>query len=366
MRRFALFAILTLALLGSACSSKIIVGVVLPETGEASAYGTSVKSGAKLAFDQAAAAHTLPAGLEVVYQDTGSNPTKGADLADALYKRGALIVIGGATSPEAKVMTRVANKYGRMLLSPSASTPDLTTKGGWFYRVYPSDEGEGVKAAQFLVQDRKAKNVLVIKEEIQYTQGLLPVFTTELVKLGGRVVGTVSVSEPNWERVVTASLANLKPDALYVCGYGESILAAMVEVRNTSYAGTICTTSAISTVDLVWRGGKLVEGMFFPMVMVDMTSTKEPTAGFLTRYREAYNLQADIYAAHGYDAALATLYALAAPAPKSAAELRSRFLTLGSKIGVTGPMNFDDTGNITEPLYVHWIREGKVELYQGQ
>lgn len=366
MRRLALFAILTLALLGSACSSKIIVGVVLPETGEASAYGTSVKSGAKLAFDQAAAAHTLPTGLEVVYQDTGSNPTKGADLADALYKRGALIVIGGATSPEAKVMTRVANKYGRMLLSPSASSPDLTTKGGWFYRVYPSDEGEGVKAAQFLVQDRKAKNILVIKEEIQYTQGLLPVFTSELVKLGGRVVGTVSVNEPNWERTVTASLANLKPDALYVCGYGESILAAMVEVRNTSYAGTICTTSAISTVDLVWRGGKLVEGMFFPMVMVDMTSTKEPVAGFLTRYREAYNLQADIYAAHGYDAALATLYALAAPAPKSATELRSRFLTLGSKIGVTGPMNFDDTGNITEPLHIHWIREGKVELFKGQ
>ena len=130
---------------GSACSNKIIIGVVLPETGDASAYGTSVKTGVKLAFDHAVAARTAPAGLEVVYQDTGSNPSRGADLADALYKRGALIVIGGATSPEAKVMTRVANKYGRILLSPSASAPDLTSKGGWFLRIYPSDEGEGVQ-----------------------------------------------------------------------------------------------------------------------------------------------------------------------------------------------------------------------------
>jgi len=366
MRRIGFLAVLLLALIGSACSSKIIVGVVLPETGEASAYGTSVKTGAKLAFDQAAAAHTTPPGLEVVYQDTASNPSKGADLADALYKRGALIVIGGATSPEAKAMTRAANKYGRMLFSPSASAPDLTTKGGWFFRIYPSDEGEGVKAAQFLVQDRKVKTVLVVKEDTHYTQGLLPVFTSELNRLGGKVVGTVAVSEPNWERLIAASLANLKPDALYVCGYGEAILAAMVEVRNTNYAGTVCTTSAISTVDLVWRGGKLVEGMFFPMVMVDMGSSKEPVAGFVKKYREAYNLQADNYAAHGYDAALATLYALAAPVPKSATELRSRFLTLGSKAGVTGPMNFDDTGNITEPTYIHWIREGKVELYKGQ
>jgi branched-chain amino acid transport system substrate-binding protein len=297
-----------------------------------------------------------------VYRDTASNPSRGVDEAEALYKQGALIVIGGATSPEAKVMTRVANKYGRILLSPSASAPDLATKGGWFFRVYPSDEGEGVKAAQFLVQDRKAKSILVIKEDVHYTQGLLPVFTAELGKLGGKVVGTVVISDANWERMLAASLANLKPDALYVCGYGEAILASMIEVRNANFAGTVCTTSAISTVDLIWRGGKLVEGLYFPMTTVDMSSTKEPVAGFVKRYREIYNLAADNYAAHGYDAALATLYALENPVPKNATELRARLLTLGNRIGVTGAMNFDDSGNIAEPLRIHCIRDGKVTL----
>jgi len=366
MRPLALSAVAFLALTASACSSKIIVGVILPETGEASAYGTSVKTGVKLAFDQAQANHTLPSGMEVVYQDTASNPSRGADAADALYKRGALIIIGGATSPEAKVMTRAANKYGRILLSPSASAPDLTTKGGWFFRVYPSDEAEGVMAARFLVESRKVKTVLVIKEDIPYVDGLLPVFTKELTRLEGKVVGTIGVGEPNWEKMTVAALANLKPDALYVCGYGEAILAAMVEVRNTTYTGTICTTSAISTVDLVWRGGRLVEGLFFPMTMVDMSSTREPIASFVKRYREVYNLAADNYAAHGYDAALAVLYAFADPAPKSATELRARLLTLGDKMAVTGPLNFDDTGNIHEPTSIHWIKEGKVETFQGQ
>ena len=165
--------------------------------------------------------------------------------------------------------------------------------------------------------------------------------------------------------MVAASLANLKPDALYVCGYGEAILACMVEVRNTTFSGTVCSTAAISTVDLVWRGGKLLEGLYFPMVTIDMTSSKEPIASFVKQYRAKFDFAADNYAAHGYDAALATLFAFAEPAPKSATELRSRFLKLGSKMGVTGPMNFDDTGNISEPLQIHWIREGKVELYQG-
>ncbi len=364
MRHSALVSALLLALAGTACSNKVIVGVVLPETGDASAYGTSVKTGAKLAFDQAAAERKVPAGLQVVYRDTASNPSRGADEAEALYKQGAMIIIGGVTSPEAKVMTRVATKYGRILLSPSASAPDLTTKGGWFFRVYPSDEEEGVKAAQFLVGDRKAKTVLVLREDTAYTQGLLPVFTAELGKLGGRVAGTITIGEPNWEKMLTASLANLKPDALYVCGYGEAILACMVEVRNSTFAGTVCTTSAISTVDLIWRGGKLVEGLFFPMTTVDMASPKEPIASFVKRYRETYNLAADNYAAHGYDAALATLSALENPLPKSATELRARLLTLGTRVGVTGAMNFDESGNIDEPLRIHCIRDGKVTLLQ--
>jgi branched-chain amino acid transport system substrate-binding protein len=362
MRHSALVSALLLALAGSACSNKVIVGVVLPETGDASAYGTSEKTGAKLAFDQIVGEHKAPEGLEVVYRDTASNPTRAADEADALYKEGALIIIGGATSPEAKVMTRVADKYGRILLSPSASSPDLATKGGWFFRMFPSDDQEGVAAAEFLVRDRKISTVLVIKEDVTYTQGLLPVFTSELAKLGGKVIGTITIGEPNWEKMLAASLASLKPNALYVCGYGEQILAAMVEVRNDSFAGTVCTTSAISTVDLVWRGGKLVEGVFFPMAFVDLTSTQEPIAGFVKRYRSTYNVAADIYAAHGYDAALATLDALASPSPKSASELRSRLLSLGNKGGVTGAFNFSDDGNIHRPLRIYTIKEGKVTL----
>lgn len=362
MRRASLVPILLLALAGSACSNKVIVGVVLPETGDASAYGTSVKTGVKLAFDKAIAARQAPAGLEVVYRDTASNPSRGGDEAEALYKQGAMLIIGGVTSPEARVMTRVANKYGRILLSPSASSPDLTAVGGWFFRIFPSDDEEGAAAARFLVERRKAKTVLIIKEDNAYTQGLLPVFTSELGKLGGKVVGTITIGEPNWEKILGVSLGSQKPDALYVCGYGEAILACMVEVRNTTYGGTVCATSAISTVDLVWRGGKLVEGMYFPMTHVDMTSSQEPIASFVKKYKETYNLAADLYAADGYDAALATLYALANPVPKSAAELRSRLLSIGDKMGVTGALKFGNDGNIQKPLQMHWIREGKVTL----
>lgn len=355
----------TVSLLGlifsGGCAKKLLVGVVLPETGDASAYGTSVKSGAKLAFDDARSAKDVPASLEIVYQDTASDPARGAALADALYKQGALIILGGATSPEAAAMTPIAEKYGRVLLSPSASAANLTRKGGYLFRVYPSDAVEGVRAATFLAVDRKLKSVLVLEEDIPYTQGLLPIFTAEYGRLGGKVIASLKIGDTGWEKQLADRLKADKPEALYLCGYGEAILAAMVEVRNDAYAGLVCTTSAISTVDLVWRGGNLVEGIYFPVTNVNMASPADPVATFVKRYREVYNLTADIYAAHGYDAALVVLFLLNDPTFKPEADLRPRLLGLGATKGVTGTLAFDEKGDVKRAIGMHWIHDGKVE-----
>ena len=350
------------------CNGKVLVGVVLPETGEAQAYGSSVRSGAKLAFDDAKAARKAPAGLEVIYRDTASDPTRAADEIAQFYKDGALIVIGGATSSEAKASIPIAERFGRILLSPSASAPGLTKAAGDFYRVYPSDTVEVTDAVEFLARDRKFKKVLVLFEDNTYTQELLPVFTLEARKLGLVVLGRLNVGETGWEKKLALALTPArpedKPEALYLCGYGEAILAALLEVRNANYGGVICTTSAISTVDLLWRGGTLVEGVYFPMMVVDTTSQQEPIKTFVKRYKEVNNLTPDIYAAAGYDAALTVLRVLAEPTPKSAVEVKNRLSGLSDLRGVTGPISFDSMGNIKTRPQLHWVNDGKVELYK--
>ena len=56
----------------SACSSKPVVGVLLPMTGEASTYGESMKRGIDLALEMDQA--VLPPGFQVVWGDTASVP----------------------------------------------------------------------------------------------------------------------------------------------------------------------------------------------------------------------------------------------------------------------------------------------------
>lgn len=357
MRILGCLVVAALALTGC---SKNLVGVVVPDTGDASAYGNSMLSGARLAFDTAIKDGNTPSGFKVVYIDSGSDPKKAAAEAKRLYDAGALMVIGGATSAEAKAMIPVAEAAKGVLLSPSASEPGLAASSNHFFRVFPSDEFEAKLAARFLVTDRKAGKILVLKEDSLYTQGLLPLFDKEVATLGGKIVGELKIDTPDFETKLGEAITRDQPDALFIAGYSEGILESLISVRNVGYAGLKCSTSAIEARVTVSRGGDNVEGVYFPMVKVDLSSSQEPMKSFVTHFKENnFDRMPDLYAAHGYDAALVALQVLRGESVKSSDELMQRMLSMSPLQGVTGPLSFDAHGDSTHRPRMHQIVGGK-------
>ncbi len=353
---------MTLALaMTLACSAGLRVGVVVPETGGAAAYGASIRSGIALAFAEATASGRAPRGLEVVYRDSGSDPARAVAAAEGLYESGALAVIGGVTSGEAKVMLPVAERFRRVLLSPSASAPELTRISPFFFRVFPSDELEGVEAAEFLALARRCRTVALLQEDNPYTRGLLPVFARELTTQGARLVDSLRLDEAGWQAALRRLTDAHGPDGVYLCGYGDAILAGLRALRGMGYRGTICTTSAIGASSILRRAGVLAEGVFFPLAGLDLNAPGGPASAFVEHYRAAYGRRPDIYAAHGYDAALAVVAALRGLATPSGAALQARLRSLTQVEGATGPIAFDDEGNIRQRPRIHCIVGGKVE-----
>jgi branched-chain amino acid transport system substrate-binding protein len=357
-RRAASLALLAVA---TACSPGLRVGVVLPETGEAAAYGASIKSGIKLAFGQAVTARHAPPGLELLFRDSGSDPTRAAGAAEGLYEAGVLAVIGGVTSAEATVMIPVAARFRRVLLSPSASAPELARISPFFFRVYPSDELEGVEAAEFLTTTRNCRTVLILQEDNAYTRGLLPVFARELASQGTHLVGSLRLDEEGWDAALRRASNGKGPDGVYLCGYGDVILAGLRALRTMGYRGTICTTSAISASSILQRAGALAEGIFFPLAGLDLADPHGPARAFVEQYRAAYNLPPDIYAAHGYDAMEAIIAALNRLTERRGSALPAGLRALTQEQGVTGPIAFDEDGNIRQRPRTYWIHNGKVE-----
>lgn len=343
-----------------ACSEAPRVGVVLPETGPAAIYGASIKSGISLAFSRLGSAQGTT--VEVLYRDSGSDAARAASACEAIFEQGAALIIGGATSAEAKAMIPVADRFGRVLLSPSASAPDLGRRSSNFLRVFPSDELEGRQAAEFLVVQQHARSVLILREDNDYARGLLPVFVARLQALGAQVVGPESLDEAGWEQRVRHAVVDQGPQSAYICGYGEAIARGLLVLRNVGFRGPVCATSAIHSTALLQRLGHEAEGLYFPLATVDLGGAGEPARGFIKAYQQTYNLDPDIYACYGYDAALATVTALRAAAAAGSDDLATALGDLRGVRGVMGLIAFDPAGTAHHPLQTHWIRGGRVEV----
>jgi len=348
------------------CSGKPILGVILPSTGAAASYGESIESGIRLALSDARDQGQLPPEFEVVWADTGSDPAAAvSELQAMVAERDVKMVIGGATSGEAIAMIPELDELGVVCLSPSASAPGLAKKSRLFFRIYPSDELEGHTAANFLYERLGKHRVLLFTGDSDYTRGIKPEFLKQYeVGLGGIVLESITVEEDGWQERATAILDRDGIDAVYAIGYAEDILEVVVYLRERGFEGRIVTTAAIYAGQALREAGEAAEGLLFPLPPFDRTSEKEPVLSFVNRYMDTYQRAPDVFAAHGYDAMRLSIQVMnLAKPPESHEILRALNIGVTEFMGVTGPILFDDHGNVKHYPMMFIVKDGQVLSY---
>jgi branched-chain amino acid transport system substrate-binding protein len=357
---------LVAALLGG-CGSKPIVGVILPSTGSAASYGESIESGIRLALADARAQEQIPEGFEVVWADTGSDPERAvAVLKTMVSEHGVKMVIGGATSAEAVAMLPVLDELEVVCVSPSASAPGLAEKSRLFFRIYPSDELEGFTAGNVLYEKLKKYRVLLFTGDTEYTRGIKPEFLKQYDEsLGGTVVDTIALSGDDWRERAATVLDRTGVDAVYVIGYAEEILDVVLFLHERRFAGRIVTTAAFYSGQVIREAGEAAEEILFPLPPFDRTSEKEPVLGFVNRYMDTYERAPDVFAAHGYDAmGLSIRIMNVAKPPETMEILKALSFGVSEYMGVTGPILFDEHGDVKHYPKMFIVKDGQVLSYQ--
>ena len=362
----AIGMILVAGLLGG-CNSKPIVGVILPSTGAAASYGESIESGIRLALADARSQEQLPEGFEVVWADTGSDPERAvADLRMMASEHDVKMVIGGATSAEAMAMLTELDDLEIVCLSPSASAPGLASRSRMFFRIYPSDELEGHTAGNFLYERLRKHRVLLFTGDTEYTRGIKPEFLKQYEEsLGGTVVDTVTLVEDGWRERAATVLDRKSVDAAYVIGYAEEILDVVLFLHERGFAGRIVTTAAFYSGQVIREAGEDAEGILFPLTPYVRTSETEPVMSVVNRYLNAYERAPDVFAAHGYDAMGLTIRIMNFAKPPETMEiLKALNFGVSEYMGVTGPILFDDHGDVKHYPKMFIVKGGQVLSYQ--
>lgn len=360
-------AVCAAAVLLAGCSSPRVIGVLLPMTGEAAPYGAAMKEAIELAVDEAKAADEYPAGLTLLWADSATDPDTAVAQLRELSSQGAKLVIAAVTSDSAKAMLPVLEETQTVALSPSASAPMLTKNSRLFFRVFTSDELEGSRIARFLREDQGRASVLIFAEDSEQARGIEPVFRQNFEQAReGTVVGKVSLDAPNWRQEAADILTSAEPESVFIVAYAEKTLAAVRLLREMGYDGVIAATSAFYSGDLVTENAALLDDVYFAQPAFDTQDVEtELVRSFVESFRQRYGDDPDIYAAHAYDAIRVAMAVTTSVRAFQTNELRKELIfEIREFPGVTGPIQFNDYGDVRHNPVVFVIKDGEVRNYE--
>jgi branched-chain amino acid transport system substrate-binding protein len=302
----------------------------------------------------------------VLWGDTASDPATGAAELVRVADQGARIILAGTTSDTARALLPVLDETDTIAISPSASAPSLTKDSRRFFRVFASDELEGRRAGRFLYEDRDKTSVLIFAEDSAQSRGIEPPFRQVFEQaMGGEVVGRIVIDSPGWEQESADLLAAYHPASVYIIAYGDRTINVLRVLRKKGYDGPICASSAFYTGHIVDSYPDLVEGVFFPQPAFDIKSDTQPTQEFVATYRQRFDNDPDIYAAHAFDAMRVAVFVSIEATSFSATEIR-RVLAFGIREfpGVTGIIQFNDFGDVRHNPIMFIIKDGQVLNYE--
>ena len=239
MKKLFIAAIMFLFVLTTNSFAEIKMGIILGFTGPIESLTPAMRDSAKLAFKEASDSGALLGGKTIAVLEADSTCVDSAaatSAAEGLVSQGVAAIMGADCSGvTGAIASNVAVPNGVVMISPSATSPGLTTLDdkGLFFRTAPSDARGGQILAD-ITKDRGIKSVAVTYTNNDYGKGLADVYSAA-AKAHGIKVTTVAAHEDgkgDYSAEVSV-LASAGGDAVAVIGYldqgGKGIIQGSID-----------------------------------------------------------------------------------------------------------------------------------------
>lgn len=287
----------TLVLLGALCLlvtascgpeiPTVNFSVILPMTGPAGIYGEEIANGIQLRQDRLMSGdEELAYNVVVEVIDSEGDAQQAASLLETAFST-SLAAIGGATSAEALAMVPVAEDADRVLVSPSASSPELSGASEYFYRLFPSAEIEASTMATFLRDRVNVQRLALVVEDSAFGTSLAD--SVEQV-WGTELAGRVTFTPSSDQNAMVAEALGYEADGIYVAASGAALAEAIQALRLAGFEGDnrLATSSSLMIEAVLEAAGPAANGVFFTAPVFDVDGPDEPTASFVADYREKF------------------------------------------------------------------------------
>ena len=203
----------------------IKMGIILGFTGPIESLTPAMAGSAELAFKEASDSGSLLGGQKISVSRADSTCVDSAaatSAAEGLVSEGVVAIMGADCSGvTGAIASNVAIPNGVVMISPSATSPGLTTidDKGYFFRTAPSDARGGQILAN-ITKDRGVKSVAITYTNNDYGKGLADVYEAAVKAHGIKVTAVTAHEDGKADySAEVATLASAGGDAVAVIGY---------------------------------------------------------------------------------------------------------------------------------------------------
>lgn len=367
------------------------IGALMPMTGDLQAYGQTSLNGVQLAAKEInAAGGVLGDDLEVKVGDSQTNPQAGIDAAQNLVSiEGVSGIVGalssGVTIPVAQSVT---SEEGVPQVSPASTSPVITglDDDDFLFRTTPSDAFQG-KALAEVAADDGLGNVSILYINNDYGEGLAESFASAFGELGGSVDESLAYEPGNASyRGELSRAADGGAEALVLIGYPENGITILRQALEGGHFERFVFTDGLKAPEIIEAvGAQYLNGSHgtAPQALSDTDAARhfddayaeefgeKPPKPFIdTAYDALYVLALAAESAGSSDPAAVRdhLRRVANPPGETvipgewdkARELLAEDRDINYQ-GASGPVDFDDNGDVSG-TFAHWlIEDGAIE-----
>ena len=349
----------------AAAEDALKIAVIGPMTGGAAAYGVAVANGAKIAVEEINAKGGMQVILDI--QDDEADPEKGINAYNSVLDNGAQMILGTVTTAPCLAVSAQAFEDRVFMLTPSASSADVTAGKDNAFQVCFTDPGQGVAAADMIAAKGMGTKIGIIYNNADvYSTGIYQAFAARCAELNLEIVATTTFpSDDNADfSVQIAECKDNGADLVFLPIYYTPASLILAQAKAVDYAPVFFGGDGMDGILALEGFDKtLAEGLML-LTPFAASSQDEKTQSFVKQYVAAFGEEPNQFAADAYDGIYA-LYTAAVNAginadtsfEEACEMLIAQFPSLQIS-GLTGELAWAATGEVLKTPAVYVVKDG--------
>ena len=275
-----------------------------PLTGDSAIYGMAVVQGAELAVNEINASDSKIK-FEFQKQDDEADGEKAVNAYNTMMDNGMQVLVGPTTTGASLTVSDQTNADRTFMLTPSASSPDVTKDKDNVFQVCFTDPNQGTGAADYIAENMTGAKVAVIyRNDDAYSQGIRDTFVKEAEAKGAfEIVSETTFTDATSTdfTVQLTAAKNAGADLVFLPIYYQPASVILSQAKAMSYEPTFFGVDGMDGI-LTMPGfdASLAEGVML-LTPFSVNSEDAATQSFVKTYTEKYGVEPNQFAADAYD-----------------------------------------------------------------